>query len=114
MKIHKCSNCGANIKFDEDNSISTCPYCNTPFSQEKEKQESSKTTNQASTIINNYYDNQNESKPIYVHIAEQRPKFKIGTFILLLIFGFYPGIIYAVFIALKQQKWDEKYNNHTK
>ena len=55
MKAGKCPNCGANISVDETKDAGICEFCGTAFVTEKAIYNINNTSNNAQTIINNYY-----------------------------------------------------------
>ena len=58
MKPAICPNCGANITVDERKDAGICEFCNTAFVTEKAISQINHTSNNAQTIINNYYNTQ--------------------------------------------------------
>ena len=56
MKAAKCPSCGSNIVLDESKEKGICEYCNTSYiTEEAISFIDNSTTNNAQTIINNYY-----------------------------------------------------------
>ena len=110
MKPAKCPNCGANITVDELKDAGICEFCNTPFVTEKAISHISNTSNNAQTIINNYYNTPNPAltaaNPTMQNIDTPRPKIKIWLAILLCYFYIFPGIIYITTIKKRQKEWD--------
>ncbi len=108
MKDAKCTHCGANIEVDENEEVGTCPYCKANYAVEKAiKQYNSSTTNNAN-VINNYYSS-NQDVKIRVP-KKQRPKINVRLFLVLLLFGIFPGVIYFTLVKVSQKKWDDKYS----
>lgn len=108
MKAAKCPNYGANITIAETKDAGICEFCNTAFVTEKAISYVNNTSNNAQTIINNYY---TYTAPTANTIHPDRPK--INMVIALLLFWCYiiPGIIYVRSVRKKQKKWDAKHNN---
>ena len=114
MRAAKCPNCGANISVDESKDAGICEFCNTPFITEKAISQTSNTSNNAHTIINNYYNSASNTstqpKPTNNSISKDpRPELNIFITIFLLCFYFFPGIIYIFIILRRQKEWDEKH-----
>ncbi len=114
MKEAKCTSCGANIQVDEQKDAGVCPYCNSAYVTEKairNYDNSINTTNNAGTIVNNYYTAQPNTQITrnVVTMAPPRPKINVGLAVLGLIFYLFPGIIYIALTVQKQKEWDEKY-----
>ena len=114
MKVAKCTSCGANIEVDENKEAGVCPFCNTAFITEKAiKNYSTNTTNNAGTIINNYYSYPEQINTVKkANIIEIPPRPKVNVFLAILGIWFYiiPGLIYIGNVRKKQDEWDEKYN----
>lgn len=109
MKIGKCPNCGANINIDETRDAGICEFCNTPYISEKAMNHINNTSNNAQTIINNYYTVPNSTvteRKISVQEKTPRPKIKVWLAILLCYFYIFPGIIYIFSVRKKQKEWD--------
>ena len=124
MKPAKCITCGANIEVDESRDAGICPYCNTAYVTEKAiANYANNVTNNATTIINNYYNGvsanvtqpkvESKSNPV-IKIVEPRPKINVWLAILGFYFYIIPGIIYVCHIKQKQKEWDEMHNNQQK
>lgn len=119
MKAAKCPNCGANITVDETKDAGICEFCNTAFVTEKAISCVNNTTNNATTIINNYYNtpapNQTPSQQVpknrYIEqsVKEPRPKFNFILGVLCWMFGVWPFFIYIFLLAIRKRKWDRKY-----
>lgn len=118
MKVAKCPNCGANITIDETKEAGICEFCNTPFVTEKAVSNiNNNTSNNAQTIINNYYGAPPQTNvspllnysgvPQYNGVAKSRPK--VNVFIAVCLFYLYiiPGICYVRWVRKKQREWDE-------
>ena len=109
MKMGKCPNCGANINIDETRDAGICEFCNTPYISDKAINHINNTSNNAQTIINNYYtapqSNVSERK-ISVKEKSPRPKIKVWLAILLCYFYIFPGIIYIGSVKKRQKEWD--------
>lgn len=120
MKNGKCPNCGSILSIDPDKEAIICQYCNTPIISEKaiknyDSSLNATSTNNAQTIINNYYANtsspKSSNKPISIVKCPPRPKVNVLIAILGLCFYIVPGLIYLANIKNKQDKWDEKYGD---
>lgn len=112
MKSAKCPNCGANINVDESKDAGICEYCNTPFVTEKAISHINNTSNNAQTIINNYYTTPTSGQPDNkIQYIGPRPKINIFIALILCCFYLFPGIIYIIVKKLQQKEWDEKFNN---
>lgn len=113
MKPAKCPNCGANISVDELKDAGICEFCNTPFVTDKALSFVNNTSNNAQTIINNYYNIPNPTnsinKPTIQHIEAPRPKVKIWLAILLCYLYIFPGVIYIYSVKKQQKEWDERH-----
>ena len=109
MKFAKCPNCGANIIVDELKDAGICEYCKTPFVTDKALSFVNNTSNNAQTIINNYYNTPNPTNNINQHVETPRPKVKIWLAILLCYFYIFPGVIYISSVKKQQKEWDEKH-----
>ena len=115
MKSAKCPNCGANITVDESKDAGICEFCQTPFITEKAISFVNNTSNNAQTIINNYYTaptpaNTNEKTTIH-HIVPPRPRVKLWLAIILCYFYIFPGIIYINSVKKQQKDWDIRYGS---
>lgn len=112
MKEARCTSCGATIDVNERSDCGICPYCNSAYITEKAIKNVTATTNNATTIINNYFASapqpQSSSKGAYI-IAPPRPKINIFLAILGLWFYIFPGVIYINSIKKKQRRWDKNY-----
>ena len=102
MKSAKCPSCGASVTINETKGVGVCEFCGTTFIADKEVSITSGTSNNAQTIINNYYGAPNQTgavnqpvnqQPIIKYV-EPRPRVRIWLAILLLYFYVFPGIIY--------------------
>ena len=116
MKKAKCTNCGANIEVEENKEAGICHYCGCAYIAEKaiEKYEASVSnlsTNNANTIVNNYYNMPAYNNEKRIQYVPPRPKINVGLAVLLCFFYFFPGIIYIGVIRGKQEKWDEQYGD---
>ena len=119
MKNAKCTNCGANIEVNENSDAGVCKYCNAAYVTEKaielyNSNVSNSSTNNANTIVNNYYNGPatqavQENKVQYVRFAPPRPKINVGLAVFLCFFYIIPGAIYISSVKKKQEEWDEKY-----
>ena len=114
MTAAKCTSCGASIHVNENKDCGVCPYCNSAYITEKaiKNLTNNTTNNNAGTIINNYFTNDNNQvdKAQYIKTAPPRPVINWALAILLFFFYIFPGIIYISTIKGKQNEWDEKYN----
>lgn len=76
---------------------------------------SNNATNNANTIVNNYYNTQvpemRTQRVQYLKMAPPRPKINIGLAILLCWLYIFPGLIYIGSVKNKQREWDEKYGD---
>lgn len=114
MKSAKCPNCGANISVDESKDAGICEFCNTPFVTDKALSIVNNTSNNAQTIINNYYNVPNPTNsannPVAQDTETPRPKVNIWIAIFLFYLYIFPGIIYICSVKKQQEEWDEKHN----
>lgn len=112
MKPAKCPNCGASISVDESKDAGICEFCNTPFVTDKAISFVNNTSNNAQTIINNYYNipnpTSNINKSATHNVETPRPKINILLAILLCYLYIFPGIIYISSVKKKQREWDER------
>ena len=111
MKNANCKACGAPRGSHSD---VKCEYCGTLFPIEQKKE----TAPESTTIINNYYntpksaapnarDNlDNMSKEDIDLYYSPRPKIKFWPAFIGLCLWMWPGIIYIMYKAAKQAKWD--------
>lgn len=112
MKDAKCPNCGANILVDESRDAGVCEFCNTPFVTDKAISCVNNTSNNAQTIVNNYYcapNSTNITKPTTQKVDTPRPKVNIWLAIFLFYLYIFPGIIYISCVREKQREWDRKH-----
>lgn len=115
MKQVKCPSCGSNNSVDSNSKKITCPYCNTTYTFEDEIQEKNNLSNTPS-VVNNYYTIQQTLEPIHNKIDNavkvpktKRPKLNIFLLALGLVFYVFPGILYFIYVKVKQKEWDDKY-----
>ena len=125
MKEAKCPNCGGNIVVDETKEIGVCQFCKTPFVTEKAiAQVSNNTSNNAQTIINNYYNApttgqsggvvENKTPSMFnhtdnTHAVDVRPKVNVLLATFLCCMYFFPGVIYIAYVKSEQKKWDRRH-----
>lgn len=109
MKQAKCTSCGANIEVDENSEVGTCPYCKAAYATDKAIKNFNNTTNNNANVINNYYGSASNANSNIKIPKTQRPKVSIPLTLLGLYCGFFPGIIYLIYIKKKQKEWDDKY-----
>ncbi len=129
MKEAKCPNCGGNIVVDEKKEIGICQFCNAPFITEKAiAQVSNNTSNNAQTIINNYYNApttgqtggvvKNEAPSIFNRSSspindrskeDPRPRLNVLLAVFLCCMYFLPGVIYIAYVKGEQKKWDRRH-----
>ena len=115
MKQVKCPSCASNNSVDSNSKKITCPYCNTTYIFEDEIQEKNNSSNTPS-IVNNYYTiqqtpqtNPQQNDKITKVPKTKRPKINIFLLALGLMFYVFPGILYFIYVKVKQKEWDDKY-----
>ena len=124
MKAAKCPSCGASIVVDESKEAGICEYWNTAYITEKAiAYINNSTTNNAHTIINNYYNtppkgtvkNRSRKTKKTLSFRERyenrlleipRPKEYKFALIILYCYFYFPGLLYKKMIKKLQQDWD--------
>lgn len=93
----KCENCGAPLK----NGKNYCEYCGCSYLIESANE---KLKQQTPLPVQQSFCENNKN-------VNERPRFSVFLFIILMFFNVFPAIIYAVIIGLLQRKWDNENNN---
>ncbi len=113
MKEAKCTSCGANIQVDEQNEAGVCPYCKSAYVTEKairNYDNSISTTNNAGTIINNYYTTSPNGETVQNGVTyPPRPKINAVLATIGLLLYIWPGLLYIIIQVIRQKNWDKKY-----
>lgn len=108
MKSIKCTCCGANIRANIKKHNYVCPYCGTSYYQEEKPDDNQSQTETAplepkiETV---------EYKPKKVVDTSDRPVINPVIMIIGLIFYVWPGILYIMYKAYQQSKWDKEHND---
>ena len=106
MKSVRCSGCGANLNFDGSRKIMKCQYCGTVYKDDSKYEKVEPLSEHQSTTTH--------TGNINIQVFEtsgDRPKFKLGIFILWLAFGFFPvAIIYLILTKIRQKAWDDAHS----
>ena len=98
MKQVKCPNCGANIRIEEGKMSAICEFCDSTFLAENSSNQSNTSSNNDTKVINNYITNSTT--------ISKRPVLHMWVAVLLILFSFWLGIIYIIYIKHLQKKWD--------
>jgi hypothetical protein len=112
FKAVKCESCGARIRIDDTEASALCAYCHTEYIAE---QKTAPPPPQQNFSPPPAYDRwgtpQNNAQgqpPPYTPPRSKRPRFNPLGFVLFL-FGFWPGLLYAIYVGIRKSMWDQKY-----
>lgn len=91
MKVKKCDSCGATYSAGSN----ICEYCGSVFETQTQSQPKPETIEIP------------QPKPVVqtqINMDKSKPKFNIWLFFFLMMFGFWPGFIYVIYIINKNSK----------
>ena len=102
-----CANCGAAIKIKGTAATGSCQYCGGVVANPAYVPPAPPQPAQKPPIIIQSPPPQTRGVP--PQNAPPRPRISGCLCVLLFFFGFWPGILYLVYVTHQQHAWDEKY-----
>ena len=88
MKNIRCSGCGANLNYDGTKKIMKCQYCGTVYKDDSKYEKVEPLSQHQPIIVNT-----TSSNGHLFDTSGDRPRFKLGIFLLWCVFGFFPVAI---------------------